>query len=135
MLGGQVIIQTFQPEHYAIQAAAKHDYVSFYEREMAYRRQLNHPPYSQIALLTCSHTNEVLCQREAERMKKLLTAQRDARGSGGIDFIGPAPAFRRRLRNRYRWQLILRGTGLPAFLSEVRFPQSWSIDIDPVTTL
>ena len=131
-LGGQVIIQTFSPEHYAIQAAARHDYASFYEQEVAYRRQLHNPPFTRLALLVYSHTNDALCQREAERMKGLLIEERDARGIGDLSVIGPAPAYVHRLRGRFRWQLILRGSELSAFLSPVPFPQGWTIDIDPV---
>ena len=134
-LGGQVIIQTFSPEHYAIQAAAKHDYTSFYEKEIAYRRQLHNPPFSRLALLVYSHANDARCQREAERMRNQLIAERDAKGIDNLGIIGPAPAFIHRLRGRFRWQLILRGTELPAFLSPIPFPQGWTIDIDPVSLL
>jgi len=131
-LGGQVIIQTYSPEHYAIQAAAKHDYASFYAKEIDYRRQLHNPPFTQLARLVYSHTNDVLCQREAERMKRLLIEERDSRGIADLSLIGPAPAFIHRLRGRFRWQLILRGSELSAFLWQIPIPQGWTVDIDPV---
>jgi primosomal protein N' (replication factor Y) len=134
-LGGQVILQTFSPEHYAIQTAAKHDYISFYNKEIDYRRQLRNPPFTHLALLTYSHTNDALCQREAERIKNQLIAERDAKGIADLNLIGPAPAFIHRLRGRFRWQIILRGTDLPAFLSPISLPQGWTIDIDPVSLL
>jgi len=134
-LGGLVIIQTFSQEHYAIQAAARHDYASFYEREIDYRRQLNNPPFKQLALLVYSHTNDVLCQREAERIRNLLGTERDTRGITDVNFIGPAPAFMHRLRGKFRWQLVLRGSELSTFLSPVPFPQGWAIDIDPASML
>jgi primosomal protein N' (replication factor Y) len=130
--GGRVIIQTFSPEHYAIQAAASHDYASFYEREIAYRRQLRNPPFTRLARLVYVHTNDAVCQREAEKMKGRLFQEMAARGIGGIDVIGPAPAYIRRLRGRFHWQLILRGFELSAFLSPVAFPQGWIVDIDPM---
>jgi primosomal protein N' (replication factor Y) len=130
--GGRVIIQTFSPDHYAIQAAAGHDFASFYEQEIAYRRQLHHPPFTHLVRLVYVHTNEVICQREAEKMKKTLLVESAARGVGGIDIIGPAPAFIRRLRGRFRWQLILRGSGLASFLTPLDFPHGWSVDVDPV---
>jgi len=134
-LGGEVIIQTFSPEHYVIQAAAKHDYTSFYHKEIDYRRQLRLPPFSQLALLIYSHTNDAICQREAERMRRQLAAERDAKGIADLSIIGPAPAFIHRRRGRFRWQLILRGSELSKFLAPIPFPQGWTIDIDPVSLL
>ncbi len=131
-LGGQVIIQTYSPQHYAIQAASKHDYALFYEREIAYRRQLHNPPFTRLARLVYSHTNDALCQREAERLKHLLIEERDSKGIADLSVVGLAPAFIHRLRGRFRWQLILRGSELSAFLSQIPIPQGWTIDIDPV---
>ncbi|MGD9118147.1 MAG: primosomal protein N' [Dehalococcoidia bacterium] len=130
--GGRVIIQTYAPEHYAIRAAAGHDYTAFYEQEIEYRRQLHNPPFKQLAGLTYSHTNDALCQREAERMKSFLEQEIAAKGISGIEIIGPAPAFIHRLRGRFRWQLILRGTELSAFLSPLPLPTGWAVDIDPM---
>ncbi len=131
-LGGEVIIQTYSPEHYAIEAAARHDYALFYEREIAYRRQLHNPPFTRLASLVYSHTSDALCQREAERMKRLLSEEIDSVGIADLSLIGPAPAFVHRLRGRFRWQLILRGSDPAALLSRVPIPQGWTVDIDPV---
>ena len=132
ILGGEVIIQTYSPEHYAVQAAARHDYALFYDREISYRRQLHNPPFSQLASLIYTHTNDRRCQKETERMQRLLIEERDAKGIAGLSLIGPAPAFIHRLRGRFRWQVILRGSGLSVFLSQIPFPQGWTVDIDPV---
>jgi len=131
-LGGRVIIQTYSPEHYAIQAAAKHDYAFFYDKEIGYRRQLNNPPFSRLVSLVYTHTNDSLCQRGAERMKRLLVKEMDSQGTADLSIIGPAPAFIHRLRGRFRWQLILRGSDPAAFLSSIPVPQGWTVDIDPV---
>jgi len=130
ILGGRVIIQTYSPEHYAIQAAAKHDYALFYDKEIAYRRQLHNPPFSRLASLVYSHTNDALCQREAERMKRLLIEERDSMGLADLSLIGPATAFIHRLRGRFRWQLILRGAELSVLLSKIPIPRGWTVDID-----
>jgi len=131
-LGGRVIIQTYSPEHYAIQAAAKHAYASFYDTEINYRRQLHNPPFNRLACLTYSHRNDALCQREAERMKSRLTEEIESRGIADLNLIGPAPAFIHRLRGRFRWQLILRGAEPSALLSQIAIPRDWTVDIDPV---
>ncbi len=131
-LGGQVIIQTYSPEHYAVQTAAKHDYALFYEKEINYRRQLHNPPFSRLACLVYSHTNDALCQREAERMKRRLIGEIDSKGIDDLNLIGPAPAFIHKLRGRFRWQIILRGSEPSAFLSQIPIPQGWTVDIDPI---
>ncbi|MDD4876713.1 MAG: primosomal protein N' [Dehalococcoidales bacterium] len=133
--GGQAIIQTYSPEHYAIQAAAKHDYACFYEKEITYRRQLQNPPFSRLVCLTYNHTNDILCQRESERMRCLIIEERDSQGIANLNIIGPAPAFIHRRRGRFRWQLILRGEEPSALLSKMLFPRGWTIDIDPVNLL
>jgi len=130
--GGRVIIQSYTPEHYAIQAASGHDYAAFYNKELEYRRRLRNPPFSQLASLTYSHTNDILCQREAERMKRGLAQEMDSKGIADIEVIGPAPAFIHRRRGRFRWQLMLRGRGLADFLFTVALPPGWAVDIDPV---
>ncbi|MBA7646533.1 primosomal protein N' [subsurface metagenome] len=131
-LGGQVIFQTYSPENYAIQAAAKHDYALFYEREITYRRQLRNPPFTRLVCLVYSHTNDALCQREAERMRRLLIEERDSRGIADLGLIGPAPAFIHRLRGRFRWQLVLRGSEPSALVSQIPIPPGWTVDVDPV---
>ncbi len=133
VLGGRVIVQTYSPEHYAIQAAAGQDYTSFYNREIEYRRQLHNPPFSRLACLLYSHTSDALCQREAERMKRQLTAEIESRGIDDLTLIGPAPAFIHRRRGRFRWQLVLRGAAPQALLAGMPIPQGWAVDIDPVS--
>ncbi|MFC1948059.1 primosomal protein N' [Chloroflexota bacterium] len=131
-LGGKVIIQTYSPDHYAVRAAARHDYQGLYDQEIEYRRQLRYPPFSQLASMVFSHRNDNACQREAERMKKLVNDEINIRGISGMSIIGPAPAFVHRLRGRYRWQIVLRGSELYEFLGDIPIPQGWAIDIDPV---
>jgi len=94
---------------------------------------LNNPPFSQLARLVYAHTNDAVCQREVIRMKSVLTEEINAGGIGGKYIIGLAPAYIHRLRGRYRWQLLLRGSDLSDFLAMFPFPQGWAIDIDPVS--
>jgi primosomal protein N' (replication factor Y) (superfamily II helicase) len=130
--GGKVIIQTYSPGHYAIQSAAHHDYPGFYEKEIAYRRELRNPPFSRLARLVYSNTSDLRAQEEVEKMKKILLQEKDAKGIANLSLIGPAPAYLHRLRKMYRWQLILRTSDPSVFLSGISFPRGWSIDIDPV---
>jgi primosomal protein N' (replication factor Y) len=106
---GQVVIQSYAPEQYAIAAAAGHDYAAFYRREIELRRELYNPPFSRLVRLTFSHLSETAARREADRLKKALLDEIAARGIVDVSLIGPAPAFIPRLRGRYRWQLLLKG--------------------------
>jgi len=132
---GEVIIQTYSPENYAIQAAAKHDYRGFYNREISYRRQCNYPPFSHFTRLAYSHTNNDLCRREAEKMSQIITNEKKGRGLTDLSLIGPAPAFAARIRGKYRWQLTLRGSDPTQVLAEMPLPQGWIVDVDPVGTI
>jgi primosomal protein N' (replication factor Y) len=129
---GNVIIQTYSPENYAIQAASRHDYVRFYDQEIDYRRQFNYPPFSRFIRLVYTHTNNDLCHREAERIGTLILREKESKGIADLSLIGPVPAFASRVRGRYRWQIILRGSDPAQALSEITLPQGWTVDVDPV---
>jgi primosomal protein N' (replication factor Y) len=129
---GKVIIQTYSPDNYTIEAAAKHDYLGFYYKEIDYRRRYNYPPFSQLVRLVYSHTNEELCRHEAERMYRLILNEKAREGISGFNIIGPVPTFAYRARGRYRWQLFLRGPDSIRLLSQLTLPRGWIIDVDPV---
>jgi primosomal protein N' (replication factor Y) len=129
---GKVIIQTYSPDNYTIEAAAKHDYLGFYHKEIDYRRRYNYPPFSQLVRLVYSHTNEELCHREAERVHRLILDEKARKGIIDFNVIGPVPTFAFRARGRYRWQLFLRGPDSTRMLSQLTLPRGWTIDVDPV---
>ncbi len=134
-MGGKVIIQSYTPEHYAITAAAKHDYAAFYEQEIAFRRQQGNPPFNRLARLLYIHTNAEKCRQEAERIYHLLEEERDSQGLTNTALIGPAPTFTQRVRGRFRYQIIVRSPDPHILIRQVNFPQGWVLDIDPVTLI
>jgi primosomal protein N' (replication factor Y) len=134
-IGGKVIIQSYTPEHYAIAAAAKHDYAAFYKQEIAFRRQQNNPPFNRLARLLYIHTNAERCRKEAERIYHQLEQERDSQGLADITLIGPSPTFTQRVRGRFRYQIIIRSPDPLPLLSGINLPPGWSIDIDPVTLI
>jgi primosomal protein N' (replication factor Y) len=129
---GKVIIQTYSPDNYTIEAAARHDYLGFYYKEIDYRRRYNYPPFSQLVRLVYSHTNEELCRRGAEKVYRQILDERTREGMVDFNIIGPVPAFAFRARGRYRWQLFLRGPDSTRLLSRITLPRGWTIDVDPV---
>ena len=74
-LGGQVILQTYQPENYVIQAAQSHDYAAFYARELEYRRELRYPPFARLVRLEYRHLDGAKAKSVAERLAARLTAE------------------------------------------------------------
>jgi primosomal protein N' (replication factor Y) len=133
-LGGQVIVQSYSPEHYAVKCVIEQDYACFYEKEIALRRQYHNPPFSRLARLLYSDTDDELCRKETEIMYRRLKEESDAWGMQ-VSLIGPAPAFVRRVRGRYRWQIVLRADEPMALMSKIAIPPRWAVDIDPVSLL
>ena len=132
---GQVIVQTYNPEHYAIQAAAAQDYHALYEYEIDSRRELGNPPFNEQIHLVFQDPNDAQALRQATETGKALTQRAQAQGLTDIDVVGPAPGIPSRIRGRYRWHLILRGQGLLRFIEGMEFPQGCTVDVDPVHVL
>ncbi len=132
---GRVIIQTYNPEHYAVEAAAAQDYLEMYRRELDNRRELKQPPFCDLVNMAYTHTNPDRCQKEAERLKRALLRRIDAAGLTDIDVLGPAPAYRERVRGAFRWHLVLRGRDLHSLLESMALPDGWTLDVDPISTL
>ena len=132
---GTAIVQTYLPEQYAVAAAASQDYPAFYRQEIEFRRIQRLPPFSRLIRLLYAHTNAGRCQREAQRLARALRHQRDVWGLTEGDLLGPAPAYPARVRGRYRWHLLLRGSDPRLLLDKVEVPSGWTIDVDPVSVL
>jgi len=128
---GRAIIQTFNPEHYAIQAAADQDYQLFYETEIRLRAAQANPPFTSMIKLMHSAGNADVAKNEAARFARELAEVRESHGETGIEVIGPTPAYPLKVRNMYRWQILLKGSH-PERLLELAPPGSlWTVDVDP----
>ena len=132
--GGRVVMQTFQPEHYAIQAAAGHDYAAFYEREIAYRRTLGYPPFGRLVRLEFRHSDNAEAEKVAKALAERLSTDLITESRTQTDLIGPAPCFFAKMNGIYRWQVILRGPD-PVSLLRGRLPDGWRVEVDPVSLL
>jgi primosomal protein N' (replication factor Y) len=132
--GGQVIVQTYNPDHYAIQTAARHDFVGFYRQELAHRRRLGYPPFSRLVALRYSDEDPSRCRAEAERLGRWLSAQVRHLGLSA-NLIGPAPCFFGRVQGRSRWQIVVRAPDPMPLLRDVALPWGWRADVDPVSLL
>jgi primosomal protein N' (replication factor Y) (superfamily II helicase) len=138
---GQVIIQTYSPQHPVIQAVQQHDYEAFVGTELRQRSELGYPPYGRMILLRLSGLDATAVQRTAERFAEHLCSEEF--GNANYELLGPAPAAVMRVARRYRWQLLLkcrldRPSHLPN-LMELRSlcptGVSLTIDVDPLNLL
>ncbi len=133
--GGRVILQTYQPEHYAIQAASMHDYAKFYAEEIAYRRELGNPPFRRLVRIIFRYEREVKARIEAENAAQLIFQRINDNDMMGTEMIGPVPCFFSKVNRMYRWQIILRGPNPARALRYDDFGRGWFVDVDPVDLL
>jgi primosomal protein N' (replication factor Y) len=138
---GEVIIQAVRPDHYAIAAAAAHDAIEFYDKELRIRRLMRAPPFTYLAQVLARAST---LERAADAAARAARAIR-AHGGGRVQVLGPAAAPIARLRGSYRVQLFARatsrrrlGAALGAMLAEAeheRFDRYLTVDVDPLTLL
>jgi primosomal protein N' (replication factor Y) len=134
LLGGRVILQTFQPDHYAIRAAARHDYQGFYRQEMEYRKRLRYPPFARLVRLEIRHSEADKAENGAKAMAQKITAWIEQGNHRGTEMIGPVPCFFSRQNALYRWQIVLRGPD-PVSVLRGRALEDWRVEVDPVSLL
>ncbi|MGG6310075.1 primosomal protein N' [Paenibacillus macerans] len=119
-LPGEVFIQSYMPEHYSIIHASGHDYFSFVREELKHRKALHYPPYSKLVLITLSHEKLPLLLRMAENFAGDLRAKAQRQGWFGsldrfapaaLDILGPVASPIPRIKNRYRFQCMVKYRG------------------------
>lgn len=133
-LGGQVILQTFQPDHYAIQAASNHDFDGFYKQELEYRRSMGYPPFSHLVRLEFRHFQAKQAEDTALNMASKVQHWIQKGNHTATEIIGPVPCFFSRVKGYYRWQIILRGPN-PIDVLRDRPLGEWRVEVDPPSIL
>ena len=142
---GQVILQTYNPGHFSIEAARHQDYSSFYRQEIEFRKALGYPPFARMVQLRISGRDKKQTGNHARRLgdqcRQLLRA---GPAYAGLEIMGPIEAPLVRIADQYRWQLLVKGgkvQRLHAFVRELLFgPQapakspdvSIAVDVDPL---
>lgn len=102
---GRVVVQTYNPDHYSIVAAANHDYDGFFEQEIVFREQLNYPPFSKLVRILVSGSVENQVAKAANDLASILRGNL----SEGEELLGPTPAPLLKIRERFRWHMVLKG--------------------------
>jgi primosomal protein N' (replication factor Y) len=133
-LGGEVVLQTFDPQQYVIRAVAGYDYKGFYAQELAYRRELGYPPFGKLVRLEYRDLKQERARQAAQALAGKLAQQRRTLARRQTEIIGPAPAFYSRLDGRYRWQIVLRGPDPQSLLRGLSLP-GWRVEVEPQSLL
>jgi primosomal protein N' (replication factor Y) len=118
---GRVLVQTWQPDHYALEAARTHDYDSFYARETAFRRELDYPPFFDLVALRLDGANPARLGAAADEIgAKVRELLGGAEKSGQCHVLGPVPAPMEKIRNRWRSLILVKARPLEAATAPLR---------------
>ncbi|SIS37822.1 primosomal protein N' [Salimicrobium flavidum] len=101
---GEVVVQTYTPDHYSIQLASTYDFEKFYAEEMKYRKMFHYPPFYYLTLVTVSHPNTFQAQEVTRKIAQYLKKNL----SETADVLGPTPSPLERINNRYRYQTMIK---------------------------
>jgi primosomal protein N' (replication factor Y) len=137
---GRAYIQTYETEHYVFDYVINHDYKSFYEKEIVLRKELSYPPFGKLVRIILSFRTK----EAANKTVKDISARVSRIKPRGIEILGPAPAPIEKIRNLWRWHLIIKGKNAKALrqtasliiekikdIKEIRI----DIDVDPINLL
>jgi primosomal protein N' (replication factor Y) len=127
-----VIIQSYQPDHPAVIDGINRDYQDFYTRTIKLRQKAGFPPFSFLLKLTCTYKTEATAIRNAKQLSARISELDPT-----LEILGPTPAFYERVRDTYRWQIVVksnRRAKLIAILSELP-KKGWQFELDPISLL
>jgi primosomal protein N' (replication factor Y) (superfamily II helicase) len=128
----RVFIQTYTPDHSAVRHARYHDYRGFFREELEVRRAYRFPPFGELIVATYGHRDPVRAEREAKTAVEHLSATIALLNLGDIEVLGPSPAFVYRLKDEFRFEVTLKGTGLHRVADGLPRGRGWSLDVDPM---
>ncbi len=143
---GRVILQTYNPEHFSIDAARRQDFASFYQQEIGFRNALKYPPFSRIIQLKISGKDSQKTIDHAHMLGDICQSLKagDRNYYQSVEIMGPIEASLTRIAQRYRWQILLKGSNtrsLHQFINQLmsnhpvvfnRHRVQVAIDVDPV---
>lgn len=129
----EVVIQSYQPTHPSVEYGIRQEYARFYDWCIAERKRASFPPFKYLLRLTAVYKTEA----GAVRASRALTGLLREKAPSSVDILGPAPAFYERLRDTYRWQIILKSSRRADLASILPLlpPKGWQAELDPVSLL
>lgn len=105
---GHVVIQTYEPDHYAIKATMGHDFERFYGDEIRIREAFKYPPFFQMASILISSPDNIEAQKAGENILRQLKVMFQDMDQSEYELFGPSPAVYAKIKNRYRWQIVIK---------------------------
>jgi len=128
---GEVVIQTYQPDHPVVQAAIDRDYPRFYAAEIAARKRGRFPPFRYLLKLTCNYKTESGAINASQKLVRELR-----KSYPKLEILGPTPSFYERLGGNYRWQLVIKSSQRADLIAIAKnAPAGWMADLDPSSLL
>jgi primosomal protein N' (replication factor Y) len=110
---GKVILQTYNPGHFSIASAQAQDFLSFYDREIEFRRALRYPPFSRLAQIKISGKDKEQTETLALELGRIFRRRKaDDPFKKSIDVLGPIEAPLLKIAGKYRWQILLKAAGV-----------------------
>jgi len=134
-LGGEVILQTFNPDHYVIQAASQHNYQDFYQQELEHRRDLRYPPFVKLVRLEYRAADAKTAEAAARAYASTLEGWIKSEGYRATQLVGPVPAYFTRIRGETRWQILLKGPNPVDLVGKHPPGPDWIIEVNPPAIL
>jgi primosomal protein N' (replication factor Y) len=138
---GEVVVQTYVPNEPCIQASLRHDYDGFYGQEIDSRQMLNYPPFSKLARVVVSGEQEAAVADCANSIGQMIRSQADP----SVTVLGPVPAMIARIKNAYRYSILLKATQVKAFGATIAAVRRgpWQrrrdvrviVDVDPISMM
>ncbi|MFB3904445.1 MAG: primosomal protein N' [Acidobacteriota bacterium] len=144
---GEVIVQTYFPNHYSVKYACAQDYEEFFKHEIEFRRMFLYPPFAALANIIVTGKDRGRTEEQAAGIVRILVEERKRQShEERMRFLGPAPAVRERLRGEYRFQILIKTTSRPelhrvleALTGRVKelggTGKGISVDVDPISLL
>lgn len=128
-----VVVQSYQPDHPSVRFGLARDYQGFYEAGLNERKRAHFPPYTHLLKLTCIYKTERAAVQAARALNALLVRKLPKH----VEILGPTPAFYERVRDTYRWQLILKSPSRSDLVSALTHvpPTHWQSELDPMSLL
>ena len=134
LLGGNVILQTFRPDTFILQAAAQHDYYSFYTKEIEMRQKMGYPPFHQLIRLEYRSVDRIsgesIIQTTAQRLKNYIIHYQ----LRNVFVSEPTLCYFHKIDREWRWQILLRGNQAREVIVNVPLPD-WRVETNPQSLL